>query len=250
MMNHSRPLRLLMACKLTPSDNHSNCILSRIIEAVFILIVVIACKSASGSTIQASVVLDLDTGYLGTTSANQITYAVSLSPSVPIDMQNGDTLLVDFSFANGKGLTIENNVIYNGNQLAERLGIDVHLTVPGVTIFTTQSLTNLVFDGDLSSGPFTTSTGGVGFVSGRVIADMTSTMVTIYSGTYSLTIDSGVDVPTSGSISGLSGFGGGFSVFDSNVSTEVPAPAAFWLLSSGLLGLICVARRKITIDYN
>jgi hypothetical protein len=192
------------------------------------------------ATYYTNVSLDLDNdGAFYERTMNGLTFEDFWSNEIsidPVSVKNGDTWVVNVSFANGKSLQFS-----DGPYGDERLNIfpsadggwNLHWSVQ---VHQTATLEFHGVNGDLNSASFSDSNYGGGTYGAVVIADMTSTMFSFTGFTMTSQIISGLS--SSRTLSSL-------SINTNPTPTSiVPIPSALWLFGSGLIGLVGLARRK------
>lgn len=191
-----------------------------------------ACSTASAATFDIDVTVDLNGLSTGMAPGNQPTFFAPTTASGGFTLQTGDILNMNFSFIGGS-FKLGNNAGSFFNH--ERFGFSIAGVSSPDNITTRYTLSNVDFVGDLAPGTITGDVTGVGFISPRMITNITDTNVTMKSGTLSLEVLSGLDTPSSGTVGGFIGYG--------TAATVVPLPAPALLLL-GAMGALGLARRK------
>jgi len=199
----------------------------------------------NAATINLSYQFDLDSGIsqfeIGGAGSGTSVYRTLFDTSQSFTIVDGDTVNIDVSFLNNKALLISDNVgsISTGT---ESIKLEMPLTGLGVNYAdTVVDITG--YAGDVNGTQFSSfglgSSGGIFPGTNGNITDASFVMTDF---SVSFTVQSGITTPatfdsvrlavTTGTVANV-------------VVSAVPVPAAFWLFSSGLLGLIGLSR-KIT----
>ena len=155
---------------------------------VVIILVLAGISTAKAEVITRNLTYDVEQGAIFGTSSNSIYQTLKQSVS-PFTIQNGDTLVINFTFLSGQGLKFTDNAF-------ENLGLELFPTCGGCSsISSSNTLVFTSFTGDLTSTTISRGSLSTGFVSLFSGNNFTDTMFTMSAGTMTSTINSGLPSP-------------------------------------------------------
>lgn len=163
----------------------------------------------------------------GAASASSVTYEMGTLSS---DVTSQDALTANGTFTDFFNFTIATNsdvvTSVQNSALKAKVGFKRNITSLTMALFNTNgTLSNLLDDTQIGSSLASGDSSFDTLVSGNYYAKVTGNATGTQGGSY--TVQMAAD-----------------TIITPVVTTVVPVPAAAWLLGSGLLGLVGVARRK------